>query len=71
MIATRPNPEAMTTCIRCGKDEAHKATEYCAPCAVQARVEVLSGMRRLGEYLAAWAAFDDWLRARGTGPAAV
>jgi hypothetical protein len=33
-------------------------------------MEVLSGMRRMGEYLAAWAAFDDWLRAQGAGPAA-
>jgi hypothetical protein len=61
----------MSTCIRCGNEEAHEATGYCAPCAIQARIEVLTGMRRLGEYLAAWAAFDDWLRARRTsGPAA-
>jgi hypothetical protein len=61
----------MSTCIRCGNEEPHDATGYCTPCAIQARMEVLSGMRRFGEYLAAWAAFDDWLRARGTGPAAV
>ena len=69
-FGSNPKPEAMTTCIRCGKDEAHEATAYCAPCAMHARRSA-SGMRRLGEYLAAWAAFDDWLRARGTGPAAV
>jgi hypothetical protein len=70
-LAIRTNIELMSTCIRCGNEEAHEATGYCAPCAIQARIEVLTGMRRLGEYLAAWAAFDDWLRARGTGgPAA-
>jgi hypothetical protein len=29
------------------------------------RVEIVDGLKRLGSYLAAWAAFDDWLRARG------
>jgi hypothetical protein len=61
----------MSTCIRCGNEEAHEATGYCAPCAIQARIEVLTGMRRLGEYLAAWAAFDDWLRLHGDGAASV
>jgi hypothetical protein len=60
----------MTECIRCGTEEAHDAQAYCAQCAIASRVEVLSGMRRLGDYLAAWAAFDEWLRARGTGPTA-
>ena len=60
----------MTTCIRCGSEEAHDAQAYCAQCAIASRVEVLSGMRRLGDYLAAWAAFDEWLRARGAGPTA-
>jgi ribosomal protein L37E len=69
--ASEAKPETMATCIRCGNDEAHDEQSYCPQCAIASRVEVLSGMRRLGDYLAAWAAFDEWLRAHhGTEPSA-
>jgi hypothetical protein len=35
------------------------------------RAEVEDGLRRLGEYLAAWAAFDQWCAARGRPVASV
>jgi hypothetical protein len=60
----------MSTCIRCGDVETPDSEGYCKSCLLEARAEVSSGMRRLGEYLAAWAAFDAWLATRGAGPAA-
>jgi hypothetical protein len=36
---------------------------------IQTRIEFVAGLRRLGEYLAAWAAFDEWCRAERRGPA--
>jgi hypothetical protein len=30
-----------------------------------ARSELVEGLKRLGEYLSSWAAFDDWQRRRG------
>jgi hypothetical protein len=33
------------------------------------RIELAAGLRRLADYLAAWAAFDDWCRRSGSGPA--
>ena len=62
--------EDMSSCIRCGDVETADGEGYCKSCVLEARVEVSAGMRRLGEYLAAWAAFDEWLQARGAGPAA-
>ena len=37
-------------------------------CVIHTRIEIVTGLRRLTEYLAAWAAFDDWCRAQGAGP---
>lgn len=56
-------------CIRCGESEAPDPVGLCAPCAMQVRVELSTGFRRLAEYLTAWAAFDAWLRSRGGGGA--
>jgi len=52
------------TCIRCRESEAPEPLGLCAPCAMHTRVELTAGFRRLAEYLRAWAAFDEWLRAR-------
>ena len=62
--------EDMNTCIRCGDVEAPDAQGYCKECVLEARSEVSAGMRRLTEYLAAWAAFDAWLQDRGAPSAA-
>jgi hypothetical protein len=51
-------------CIRCGSAEAPGRFEYCPSCSLAARLEVAGGLRRLGRYLAAWAAFELWLRER-------
>jgi hypothetical protein len=58
-----------TKCIRCTTAKAPEPLGLCTTCVVQTRIELASGIRRLGEYLAAWAAFDDWCRSRGAGPA--
>jgi hypothetical protein len=55
-------------CIRCGDHEAPGPLGFCSACVVQARVEATRGFRRLTEYLAAWAAFDEWCRSSGTTP---
>lgn len=57
------------TCIRCNERQAPEPLGLCAPCVMHTRLEVASGLRRLGLYLTAWAAFDDWLRAHGRGGA--
>ena len=49
-------------CIRCCAREASWPDEMCGPCAFYTRIEVARGLRRLGDYLAAWAAFDEWQR---------
>lgn len=52
-------------CIRCRQVDAPEPLGLCAACAAQTRLEMSDGLRRLASYLAAWAAFDDWLRAKG------
>jgi hypothetical protein len=47
-------------CIRCCAREASWPDEMCGLCSFYTRIEVARGLRRLGEYLAAWAAFEDW-----------
>jgi hypothetical protein len=52
-------------CIRCQKVDAPEPLGLCTACVVNARLEVFEGLGRLERYLAAWAAFADWLRVRG------
>jgi hypothetical protein len=54
----------MGMCVRCGQCEAPEPLGLCGACVIQTRVELSAGFRRLGSYLAAWAAFDHWLRQR-------
>ena len=51
-------------CIRCGRPDTPARFEYCPACALATRLEVAAGLKRLGRYLACWAAFDVWLRQR-------
>jgi hypothetical protein len=52
-------------CIRYGTAEAPQPLGYCPSCSANARSELVEGLKRLGEYLSSWAAFDDWQRRRG------
>jgi hypothetical protein len=54
-------------CIRCQEAEAPGSLGLCAACAINTRVEVTDGLKRLTSYLVAWAAFEEWLRGR-SGP---
>ncbi len=51
-------------CICCQETEVAPGFELCPGCAVELRIEVAEGLFRLGRYLRAWAAFEEWQRAR-------
>jgi hypothetical protein len=51
-------------CVRCRKAEA-PPLGFCAACAASVRVELGDDLKRIGAYLASWAAFEEWLRRRG------
>ena len=57
------------TCVRCRERRATGPLALCPTCATATRVELAVGLRRLGEYLSNWAAFDAWCRKSGSGPA--
>jgi len=51
-------------CVRCMQEKAPEPLGLCAACALHTRIELTSAVARLEHYLAAWAAFDDWLAER-------
>jgi hypothetical protein len=51
-------------CIRCRELRAPQPLGLCAVCAIQTRIELNEGFRRLARYLGAWAAFGAWLDER-------
>jgi uncharacterized OB-fold protein len=53
-------------CIRCGKAEVPQPQGFCAACAATVRVELVEDLKQIGTYLSSWAAFDEWLRRRGS-----
>lgn len=53
-------------CIRCQNVDAPEPLGFCTACALNIRLEVFEGLGRLEGYLAAWAAFSDWLQVRRT-----
>lgn len=57
-----------TMCIRCQDAQAPGSLGLCAACAMNTRVELTDGFRKLGTYLTAWAAFEDWLRKHPASP---
>jgi hypothetical protein len=52
-------------CIRCGEHETPPDRPYCIHCTFAVRAEVEDGIRRLSEYLGAWAEFDRWCASHG------
>jgi hypothetical protein len=58
-------PEAQHTCVRCREKDVSGPLSLCADCSIATKDECSSGLIRLGQYLAAWAAFEEWLRRRG------
>jgi hypothetical protein len=57
-------------CIRCGARDAVWPDDLCGPCGFYTRIEVSRGLRRLSDYLGAWAAFEEWERAQPQEPRA-
>lgn len=53
-------------CVRCHWRAACYGDDHCHLCAFATRMEAARGLRRLDEYLGAWAAFEDWLERRGS-----
>jgi hypothetical protein len=51
-------------CIRCGEQETPPDRPYCVQCTFAVRAEIEDGLRRLGDYLCNWAAFDEWCATR-------
>ncbi|HXH87191.1 MAG TPA: hypothetical protein VNI55_01110 [Gaiellaceae bacterium] len=57
-------------CISCDERVSVEIDECCPRCLVPFRVDVAVGTRRLGDYLASWAAFQDWCDERELAAAA-
>jgi hypothetical protein len=55
-------------CIRCQEHETSPERPYCVHCTFAVRAEIEDGLRRLSDYLGAWAAFDEWCAARDRVP---
>ena len=49
-------------CIRCQETSAVEPLGYCTTCFIDTKLELAAGLRRLSEYLASWAAFEEWER---------
>jgi hypothetical protein len=47
-------------CVRCGSPHISDPLGFCLDCTIDIRREFYSGFERLMDYLAAWAAFEDW-----------
>jgi hypothetical protein len=52
-------------CIRCNTASAQSPAGLCSACTIETRIEIRRGLSQLTDYLACWAAFDDWLRLSG------
>jgi predicted amidophosphoribosyltransferase len=55
------------TCARCSEQRELGPEGLCSGCGLGLVNEVALGMNRLGDYLAKWAAFDDWQRTHPAG----
>jgi hypothetical protein len=55
-------------CIRCRELEVDGELGLCDRCAIPTCIEYLTGLERLEDYLARWAAFQEWLARRELQP---
>ncbi|HEY3105816.1 MAG TPA: hypothetical protein VGJ49_03355 [Gaiellaceae bacterium] len=51
-------------CTLCGSPHVSEPPGFCLRCTIEIRREFYEGLDRLYEYLAAWAAFEEWDAAR-------
>jgi hypothetical protein len=68
-VDTMSDDATARACVRCRTAAAPEPHGYCPACVVHTRIEIVTGLRRLTEYLGAWAAFDEWCRAQRNGHA--
>lgn len=54
-------------CVRCGCPHICDPLGFCLNCTIEIRREFYAGLERLMEYLAAWAAFEEWEAKQGAG----
>jgi hypothetical protein len=47
-------------CALCGSPHISEPPGFCLRCTIEIRREFYAGLERLNEYLAAWAAFEEW-----------
>jgi hypothetical protein len=47
-------------CVRCGCPHICDPLGLCLSCSIELRQEFYAGLEELNEYLAAWAAFQEW-----------
>jgi hypothetical protein len=47
-------------CVRCGSPHICDPLGLCLSCSIDLRQEIHAGFERLNDYLAAWAAFEQW-----------
>jgi hypothetical protein len=47
-------------CVRCHNAAVSDPHGLCPTCELHVQLETLYGLKRLGDYLAAWAQFDAW-----------
>ena len=57
-------------CVRCHHTASVEPLGYCTTCFIDTKLELAAGLRRLGDYLASWAAFEQWERTRRVDRAA-
>jgi hypothetical protein len=47
-------------CVQCGSPHISDSYGFCLACSIEIRREFYAGLQRLVDYLASWAAFEEW-----------
>jgi hypothetical protein len=47
-------------CVHCGHPHISDPLGFCLACSIEIRREFYAGLERLTDYLASWAAFEEW-----------